>query len=432
MRVLMKTRLMVPILVMTLGATARGQNQPIVNQPSFGFSLPKVEGTLTYALNGSQTLITGYGGATGNAYMSSLSGDLAYLSSSVSKPFSLVYSGGYLYFNEAGYPSNTTFQNVTASQVVTTKNWIFMADDGFSYMPDTPTTGLSGIPGLGDIGVAPVQTGIEPAQPILTGFATQLGNGLTGEVTRTITGNLTMNGTGSWQILHFTGNNNIDSTEEMGSVGPTYRINANSSVNATVNYEYTTDSFEGFVLPFTAESVIVEYQKQITPLLSINVSGGPQRTYGTGLTEALLPAQITMVGSAGLVYQRKLSSASIYFSRATNAGSGVVYGALTDTVAGVYNHQFNSVWQGALTGSWAKSTALGQVPGYDLNYDATYGGAQISRSLGRSWSTYFSYTAEYQNAQGSGVLLSAFNGLEQVYALGVTFSPPAHHFAPQQ
>ncbi|MFP5231635.1 MAG: hypothetical protein ACLGQX_03280 [Acidobacteriota bacterium] len=429
----MKTRLMVPILLMTLGATARGQNQPVVNQPSFGFSLPKVEGTLTYALSGSQTFITGYGGSTGGtAYMSSLSGDLAYLSSSVSKPFSLVYSGGYLYFHEAGYPSNTTFQNVTASQVVTTKNWTFMADDGFSYMPDTPTTGLSGIPGLGDIGVAPVQTGIEPAQPILTGFSTQLGNGLTGEVTRTITGNLSMSGTGSWQILHFTGPDNIDSTEEMGSVGPTYRINANSSVNATVNYEYTKDSFQGFVLPFTTESIIVEYQKQLTPLLSINVSGGPQRTYGTGLTEALLPSQITMVGSAGLVYQRKVTSASVYFSRATNAGSGVVYGALTDTVAGVYNHQFNSVWQGALNGSWAKSTALAQVPGYDLNYDAAFGGAQISRSLGRSWSTYFSYTAEYQNAQGSGVLLSAFNGLEQVYALGVTFSPPAHHFAPQQ
>ncbi len=429
----MKTCLMVSMLLMALGTTARGQNQPIVNQPSFGFSLPKVEGTLTYALSGSEAIMTGYGGSTGGAaYMSSVNGDLAYLSSSVSKPFSLVYSGGYLYFDEAGYPSNTTFQNVAASQVVTTKNWTFMADDGFSYMPDTPTTGLSGIPGLGDIGVAPVQTGIEPAQPILTGYATQLGNGLTGEITRTITGNLSMSGTGSWQILHFTGPNNIDSTEEMGSVGPTYRINANSSVNATVNYGYTTDSFQGFVLPFTTESIIVEYQKQITPLLSINVSGGPQKSYGTGLTEALFPPQIFMVGSAGLVYQRKLTSASIYFSRATNAGSGIVYGALTDTVAGVLSRQFNEVWQGALTGSWAKSTALAQVPGYDLNYDATYGGAQISRSIGRSWSAYFSYTAEDQNAIGSGADISAFNGLEQVYAVGVTFSPPAHHFAPQQ
>ncbi len=426
----MKNCLLVSMLLLMQGVSAQGQNEPIVNQPSFGFSLPRVEGTLSYAISGSEAAMTGFG-TSGVAYMTSLSGDLAYLSSSVSDPFSLVYSGGYMYFDEPGYPSNTTFQNLAASQVVTTKNWIFTVEDGFSYLPDSPTMGLSGIPGLGDISVTPVQNGLEPTRSIFSNYATQVGNGLTGQVTRTISGNLSMVGSGSWQILDFTSGENINSTEEMGTLGPLYRINANSSVSADVIYTYTTDSIQGLVLPFTTEAISVQYQRQVTPLLSFTVAGGPQRTYATGPAEALFPAQISMVGSAGLVYQRKMTSASLFFARGTNAGSGMVFGAMTDSVTGTLTRQFNREWQGALTGSWAKSTALAQVEGYSLDYDSTAAGAQISRSLGKDWSAYFSYSAVDQTSTGQGVGQAAFSGLEQTYAVGVTYSPAAHHFGQQ-
>ncbi len=424
----MKSCLMVPMLMLMVGATAHGQNQPIENQPSFGFSLPKVEGTMTYALTGTEAAMTGFG-VSGVAYMTSLSGDLGYLSSSVSDPFSLVYSGGYIYTNQPGYPPNTTFQNLAASQVVTTKSWTFMLEDAFSYLPDSPTMGLSGIPGLGDIGVVPVQNGIEPGRSIFSDFATQWGNGLTGEATWKLNGNLSMVGSGSWQVLRFTSAGNINSTEELATLGPTYRINANSSVSADVIYTYSTDTGDGLVLPFTTEAISIQYQRQLTPLLSFTVAAGPQRTYGTGVAEALLPAEISMVGSAGVVYQRKMSSASLSFSRATDTGSGMVFGAMVDTVAGTLSRQFNRAWAGSLTGSWSKSTALGQVPGFDLDYDSTAYGAQVTRSLGKDWSTYFSYSYVDQTATGSATSSSAFAGTEQTYAVGVTFSPAAHHFA---
>lgn len=426
----MKSYLVAPLLLLAFGWRAEAQAPPVATPPTFGFSLPTVEGTLTYGLSASESFLTGYTGYTGGSGVfttTSLSGNLGYLSSSPTKPFSLVYSGGYLYSSIPNYPASSTFQNIAASQVVTTKNWNFVVDDAFSYMPESPTTGLSGIPGVGDVGVVSVPIGDQPTQSILTNFATRVSNGLNGSATRTINGDWSANASASWQILHFSGNSGINSTEEMGSAGPTYRINARSSASANVVYSYTNDSFLGVSYPFETEAITVQYQRQVTRFLSVMVMGGPQRTFGTGAAASLIPSSITGVGSASVTYARRSTTASISYARASNSGSGVVYGALTDTVSGLLSQQFSRNWQGALTASYSRSTALGNIAGIAGNFNSTYGGGQISRRLSNTFSAYVSYTAEDQTGSYVGVGQSAFNGLSQVYAIGVTYSPSAIH-----
>jgi hypothetical protein len=411
-----------------LGSLAQAQDVPaaVTSTPTFGFSLPSVEGTYTYSLSAAESFDTGYTGG-GVDYTTSLSGSLGYLSSSPDKPFSLVYSGGYLYSTVPGYPGSSTFQNLAASQVVTTKNWNFVVDDAVSYLPESPTTGLSGIPGVGDIGVEPVQIGDVPTQSIFTNYATRVANGLNGGATRRISGNLSINGSASWQILHFFGNGGIDSSTETGSAGPTYRIDARSSVSANVNYAYTNNSYLGTNYPFESEGISIQYQRQVSRFFSVNVSAGPQRTSGSGATASLIPSAITVVGSAGLSYNRRGTSASVAYVRATNSGSGVLYGALTDTIAGAVRKQFSRNWQGALTASYSQSTSLSQTVGFDQNFHSTYGGGQLSRRLGRSFSGYFSYTAVTQTENSAGATQAVFSGLSQVFAVGITYSPGAQH-----
>ena len=423
----MKNTLMASAMLLALGSMAEAQAPPLSSPPSFGFSLPSVEGTLTYSLSASESFFTGYQ-SNGVDTTTSVSGSLGYLSSSVNKPFSLVYSGGYLYSTEPGYPGSSTFQNLAASQVYTTKNWNFVVDDGVSYLPESPTTGLSGIPGVGDIGVVPVQIGDEPTESIFTNYATRVGNGLNGSATRKIDANWSVNGSASWQILHFFGGEGINSSTETGSVGPTYRIDARSSASANVTYTYTSDKYFGSTYPFEAEGISLQYQRQVTRFFSVNVSVGPQRTFGSGTTSALIPSAITVVGNGAITYARRATTASIGYTRATNSGSGVVLGALTDTVAGSLRQQFSRNWQGALTASFSQSTSLAKLAGFDQNYKSTYGGGQVSRRLGRSFSGYFSYTAVTQNENSPGVTGTTFNGLDQVFAVGVTYSPGAQHF----
>ena len=422
----MKTYLVAPILLLAIGSLAEAQAPPMATPPSFGFSLPSVEGTLTYSLSASESYLTGYQNG-GTDTTTSLSGSLGYLSSSPDKPFSLVYSGGYLYSTVPGYPGSSTFQNLAASQVVTTKNWNFVVDDAVSYLPEAPTTGLSGIPGVGDIGVVPVQIGDEPTQSILTNYATRVGNGLNGGATRKINASWAVNGSASWQILHFFGDEGINSSSETGSVGPTYRIDARSSASANVTYSYINDSFLGNSYPFETEGISLQYQRQVSRFFSFAVTAGPQRTFGSGTTSALIPSSITAVGNASVTYARRRTNVSISYARATNSGSGVVFGALTDSIVGSVRQQFSRNWQGALTASYSQSTTLGNIAGANESFRGTYGGGQVSRRLGRLFSGYFSYTAVTQNDNYPGATHTAFNGLTQILAVGVTYSPGAQH-----
>jgi len=421
----MKTYLVAPVLLLALGWRAEAQAPPLSTPPTFGFSLPTVEGTMTYSLSASESFLTGYQNGVNES--TALSGSLGYLSSSPNHPFSLVYSGGYLYSSVPDYPANSTFQNLAASQVVTTKNWNFVIDDAVSYLPESPTTGLSGIPGVGDIGVDPVQIGDQPTQSILTNYATRIGNGLNGGVTRTINRSLSINGSASWQVLHFLDDDGIDSSMVSASVGPTYRINARSSASANVTYSYTDDKYAGLSYPFETESVTFEYQRQLTHFLMMSVSAGPQRTYGTGAAASLIQSGITPVASASLTYSRRATTASVSYSRATNAGSGVVFGALTSTIAGTVREQFSRNWQGALTASYAQSTSLAEVAGVDEDYHSTFGGGQLSRRLSRSFSAYFSYTAVTQSQSNVVVVQPAYSGLSQTFSVGITYSPGAQH-----
>jgi hypothetical protein len=432
----MKTTLVALLLSLAGGYVASAQAPPLATAPSFGFSLPSVEGTLTYSLSGSESFLIG-DQTSGLATTTSLSGSVGYLSPSPNKPFSLVYSGGYLYSTGQGNLGSTTFQNLAASQVWTTKNWNFVVDDAVSYLPQSPTTGLSGIPGVGDIGVVSVPIGDEPSQSILTNYSTRLGNGLNAGATRKINASWTMNGSASWQILHFFGNGGINSSEETGNVGPSYRIDARSSTGANVTYSYTNDSYLGVSYPFEAEGINLQYQRQFSRFFTVAVTGGPQRTFGSGTTSSLIPSTITGVGSATLSYSRRTTSASVSFARATNSGSGVVTGALTDTIVGSVRQQFSRNWQGALTASYSKSTSLANVAGTGAlaniagpgeNFNSTYGGGQLSRRLGHEFSGYLSYTAVTQSQNNPGASRAvAFSGLTQVFAVGVTYSPGATH-----
>ena len=163
MRLTMKTYLVAPVILLAFGSLAHAQDVPavVVSTPTFGFSLPSVEGTMTYSLNAAESIIPGM------APVASTRRPLSAEASAISprapnKPFSLVYSGGYIYSSMPGYPRLLDVPEPRSVPGLTTKNWNFVVDDAVSYLPESPTTGLSGIPGVGDIGVEPVQIGDSP------------------------------------------------------------------------------------------------------------------------------------------------------------------------------------------------------------------------------------------------------------------------------
>jgi len=170
------------VLISASASLACAQAAPASTMsPTVGPGLPSFDGIFHYALRASDMVEFGNAGSgTGNSAV--LSGDAAYNSTSVVHPFSMVYAGGLLLGNQYG-GHVTTFQNLSLYQGLVVDRWNFGIADSVSYLPQTPTLGLSGIPGVGDLGSQPVQGASGgPAGGALTNNATNVSNALSGNI----------------------------------------------------------------------------------------------------------------------------------------------------------------------------------------------------------------------------------------------------------
>lgn len=390
-------------------------------QNNFGFNLPIHLGTLTYSVSGSEMLETGTETGSSLDASTALSGNLGYLSNSEKYPFSMIYSGGVFFTSVPGNSTTETFQDLAVSQVAQTRSWVFVGSDSFSYLPGTPTTGLSGVAGVGDVGTYPVQTGIGPDQSILTNSGTRIANGLQGSATWQTTPSLDLEASGSWQVLHFNGGiSALNTNTTSATAGPNYRIDARTSIGADANYsDMTYPSYAGYKIE--TEGASVNFTRAWTRRLSTTVNFGPSRTHGTTLSP--IPNQWIVAGSAQANYATRTTGFYANYTRGVNSGSGIIFGALTDTVLAGLDRPITRDWNLGLQVSYSRNVGLSQVNGVTPRYDSTFGAVQLARRITESLSCYGSYTAISQSASNASNLDSAFNGTNNVFGFGITFAP---------
>lgn len=412
------------LLLLPLSMSGQAATQASVSNTmptnDFGFNLPTHLGTLSYSLSGSEAAQTGYGNGGVGTY-TTVSGNLAYLSKSENDPFSLVYSGGYLFSAYQGGSYSSTFQNIAASQVLRTRSWVYVVSDSLSYLPESPTTGLSGIAGVGDVGVFPVQTGIGPAQDILTNYSDRLANGLQGSATWQMTPSLDLAGSASWEALDFEDASlGLNSNQYSASFGPNYRIDARNQIGAAAYYSRISyPSYDNFELE--SEGVNLTYTRAWSRRLSTSIGIGPEKTDGHTIEE--IPSQVTVAGTASVSYATRTTGLFAAWSRGVNAGSGVTFGALSDTVSVGMNRPLSRDWIFGLSAGYSRNTSLTSYAGLVPRYDDVYGAAQLSRRISETLSAYASYTATEQSSNNVPGFSNAFQGTTNTIAVGITFAP---------
>ena len=401
---------------------------------STGFALPRAAGALQYAVSASENLNYGYYGNSGVDSATNLSGDLAYISSSKVYPFSVVFSGGHGW--SSSYQPSYSYLNLAMSQVLNLRRWDFVLSDSVSYLPSTPTTGLSGVPGVGDLGLNPVQVGADTGQGVLTDFSTRVGNTASASVQRPLTGKTSIQGSGSYDVMRFLGDstgisdaNGLDSDGASGSIGLSHRIDARTSVSG--NFAYSRYTY-GVGLPgFSSQTASLQFTRQLTRKLGISASVGPQWTTVSGSPNGA--PSVNLFTSLSASYAGEFTHASLSYTRSTNSGSGVAAGALSDGVAFSAGRTFARVWSCSFSSGYTQTANLSSAaltPGATpFSFHTTVVGVQVSRALRRSLSAYASYTLQDQSSQGSAV--DAFSGHSQVAGFGLTYSPSSIHLGHQ-
>lgn len=392
--------------------------------PNLGFSLPRIGGTFNYGLSASEQISHGYYN-TGTFYTTNLAGDLAYLSKSERHPFSAVYAGGVLIANSNSGQPTTTYQSLSFSQVLNTRHWNITAADSVSYLPQSPTTGLSGIPGVGDLGVDPVSIDPGTGIGILTTYGPRVSNTASLSVGRQLTSRISAQGTGIFAIQRFLGDNStlgLNTTSYGGSGGVSYRFSARDTL--TGNYNYNHFAFNGGLLAFDSQGVTVEYSRQWNQRFTTDFYAGPQFLSGT--QNVVSGTSTTVAAGASATFVNRRTSYSLNYFRGANNGSGVVGGAISDNVIATAHRQFGRPW--LVSGSLGFNRSV-TLPNFLLGSFESRGvsaGAQVSRGFGRSFFGFASYTVQQQSIPVNTLAntgLNAYAGTYQVIGLGVTYSP---------
>ncbi|HXC95521.1 MAG TPA: hypothetical protein VNU92_07460 [Edaphobacter sp.] len=430
----MKIRFVVSVLGLAMGSIAYGQAVPAgtsMTSSNLGPNLPNLDGVLHYAVSASEVVQFGYYGDGVVTHSTALSGDVAYTAKSVVYPFSALVNAGVLLGNSSGQGTGY-FTSATVSQGLITRHWNFNVSDSVSALPQSPTLGLSGIAGTGDLGSLPVQGPSEgPAGGILSNGGKRVANTLSGGVERMITRNTSLSGGGSWSILHFPDNTaGLDSSQVTGEVALNRRLDARSSVSLSAVYStFGYKNGNSFNQPdIETRGLNLSYQRVLTRTLSVSVSAGPQWVSSSNST--LIPSSLNAAASASLSYQKGLTSASLSYTRGVNAGSGVLPGALSDSYSGFLGHTFGRKWVASLSANYSHTDGLthqfnGTSPvSVEESFNTVYGGGQVTRSFTSHISGYASYTVQHQASNFSTVVpANATIGTSQTFGVGVTYSP---------
>lgn len=413
-------------------ATASVSSTPASTAGSHaGFTLPSVDGTIHYALSASEIVQYGYFGSGNTTGTGALSGDVSYSSLSTRAPFNLMYAGGVL-LSESSGQGTTTYQDLSASQSLTAGKWVFGLSDSASYLPQSPTTGYSGIPGVGDVGVLPIQgPSLGPAGGVLTYSGNRVSNVASGSAERLLTGKTSVSAMGSWSILHFLeGNNGFDTSDVSGEGALNHRIDARDTVSANAIYSlFTYGKSEGGINVAT-RGVNGVYTRLLSRSTSLELSAGPQWVQSSD--KVLIPNSLNVSASMGLGYSRGLTSANLGYSRGVDAGSGVQLGGLSDTVSAGYGHSFGREWLASLSGAYSHTAALAKrnvplPPGVTIppggDFSTVFGGLQVTHSISRTLSAYASYTGQHQTYSTAYTGTNAFNGTSHTFGIGITWAP---------
>jgi hypothetical protein len=435
----MKKWIPISMLLATLNTVSYGQAAPTaVATGSPGSSQSWIDGTIHYSASASEFVQVGYYGAGNVTAGTNLSGNAGYFSKSQNLPFSLLFSGGVMFGNQPGQTVQT-YQNVAMSQGLVKGRWILGVTDSFSFLPQSPTTGLSGIPGVGDIGATPVDgPSLGPAGGVLTYQGNRISNSLGGNIERRLTGATSISGGANWMVLHFLDNNNgLDSTQTSGQVALNHRLDARNSISGSAVYSVFDTSANTFFnqygnIHFQTKGLNLQYVRLWTRALTMDASAGPQ--WINSSNGAVIPSKVNVAANIGFTYTRKLTSMGVHYNRGVNSGSGVQAGALADSIQGFVGRPMGRNWLASATANFTRTSGLltmtpstggTAVIGNNGATKTFYTGAQLTRGLGRYWSCFVTYGAQKQSINSALIGQNAFNGFSQTFGVGITYAPKA-------
>jgi hypothetical protein len=341
------------------------------------------------------------------------SASVEYANGSERHPFSLKYTGGYNWgFSGPAYDTGF-FQRLRLSQSMAWPKWEAYVTDNVSYLPEAPTIGFSGVPGVGEpIG----EPNPEPptSESILNQNTHIVNNVATVGLTRQVDHATTVGGGFTSELLRYPDGNGLDTDTQLATAYVAWSYNPRNELSG--NYMYSEFTSPGNPVSFSTNTATIGFRRLWSRRLTTNVSVGPEWVQSSD--SSVVPSSTRISANAGLNYLLRFGQAALTYSHGTNGGAGYLLGAEYDTVRLTFSREFVRNLTIGFDGAYDRTSGL-------RNNGVTngkFGGAQLSWRANRYLTAFASYTA-FDQSTSSALFSTAVSGLDQVVSFGVGYSP---------
>ncbi len=313
--------------------------------------------------------------------------------------------GGYLYNTRSGL--NSAIHQFGLTQRIAWRRWSLLLGDRFSYLPEASFgfagfySGLAGS-GANVLNLNPVfgtnfNLILEPNQTILTARAPRISNTAVAEVDYNISPKSSITASGSYGILRFPGLEFTDSSNAVFLTGYNYNLTHRDTIALT--YGLSLFQFKSTNQHIHNHSAHVAYGRRLTGRLALQLSAGPEistftnRVTGSG-------NRVSWGMQSSLLYQFQRMTLGVYYANYLTGGAGVLTGSQSHQVHMTVTRQLSRVWSGSLDLGFARNTALQELTTGTVipAFNSEYGGAQLSRPLGRYMSLFMTYYLQRQSS----------------------------------
>jgi len=326
--------------------------------------------------------------------------------------------------NGIGYPDRTPsllmYQNVGFSHSFRVGRWSFTAVDSFNYSPNSPFGGYGyGLPtNIGNAGQPVLSPQNLPNQSILTPYVNSFYNTVMGQVQYGITPRSSWTASASYGLLRFPDSSFSNTNQVNVSAGYNYGLSANDSVAITDTFSHF--QYTDFSSSFWSNTVQLGYSHKLNARLALQLAGGPEIRNTTNL--GLAQQSIGFAGNGSLLYSKARTSLALTGFAGTTGGSGVLYGATTQSGQFSVSQRISEAWITGVTLGYAHNSGLVQN---QQSYNSAFVSPNMRRAITRNLGVTFNYTYQRQLSSAGcvGPSCATFSGSTFSFGVDYKFRP---------
>lgn len=375
-----------------------------------------------------------FGAGSGWVNFESFLGSVNVHRESARNDLTLVYAGGATVSSDSSI-GNTVLQQFELGDKISLRRAEISFFNSTTYIPEAAFGygGLGGVnlPGTGMLGLGE----FVPEQSILAARDQRVSNADLGQVNYRLSRRASVTLLAGYSLLHFLGGGYFDFREPMVQAGYNYQWTRNDTV--ALSYRFDDFQFSGLGESIRDNRADLSYGRRVTGRAAFEVQAGPEAVFfkisnpsatGTGtsgtVTTGGSSSQLLWNLNSSLTYAVPRGTVSLSYSHGVNGGSGVLVGAVANTVLVSATRTLSREFTADARFGYARNTSLnGPVQLVaSRDYDYWFGGADLTHAFGRYLTLVGSYQYQRQTSNAPvciGTVCGTFT--RNLISVGVTW-----------